>query len=256
MVVYADVVMVLNFLVDFLLLMGTDRLAGFPASPGRCAKAAGLGAAYSGACLMPGWSFLGNGLWRTVFLCLMGVIAFGFDRSTLRRCGVFVMLSMALGGIVLGIGNRGRMGLLLAALGLWAVCRFGLKRVGEQTYVPVTLRRNGQERKLLALRDTGNTLRDPLTGEAVLVAGADVAVDLLGLTEEQLRHPVETMAKGKIPGARLVPYCAVGQKAGMLLAVRFPDAVVGNRKGEALVAFAPQILGKGEGYQMLAGGKV
>ena len=48
--VYGDVVMALNFLVDFLLLMGTDRLAGFPAAAGRCALAAGLGAVYSGAC--------------------------------------------------------------------------------------------------------------------------------------------------------------------------------------------------------------
>ena len=205
---------------------------------------------------MPGCSFLGNGLWRTVFLCLMAVLAFGCDRSTIRRGGVFVLLSMALGGVALGMNGTGQIGLLLAALGLWAVCRFGLKRVGEQTYVPVILRRDGKERKLLALRDTGNTLRDPMTGEAVLVAGADVAADLLGLTEEQLRYPVETLAMGKLPGARLVPYCAVGQKAGMLLAVRFSEAEVGNRKGNPLVAFAPQVLGRGEGYQMLTGGMV
>ena len=109
MVVYADVVMALNFLVDFLLLMGTDRVAGFPGTPGRCAGAAGLGAVYSGACLMPGWFFLGNGLWRTVFLCLMAVMAFGCDRSTLRRGGVFVMLSMALGGVALGMGSSSKM---------------------------------------------------------------------------------------------------------------------------------------------------
>ena len=79
--IYADMVMVLNFLVDFLLLLGTDRLAGFPASPGRTALAAGLGAAYSGMCLMPGFSFLSNWIWRMVFLCLMAVIAFGWNRD-------------------------------------------------------------------------------------------------------------------------------------------------------------------------------
>ena len=254
--VYGDVVMGLNFLVDFLLLMGTDRLSGFPAAAGRCALAAGLGAVYSGACLMPGFSFLGNGLWRMVFLGLMTVIAFGFDRSTFRRGGIFVMLSMALGGVALGMGKPDQMGLILLALGLWALCRFGLKHVGEQTYVPVTLHHEEKEMKLLALRDTGNTLRDPLSGETVLVAGADVAAELLGLTEEQLRHPVETLARGKLRGARLVPYCAVGQPAGMLLAVRFSGAVVGNHRSDPLVAFAPQILGRGEAYQMLTGGAV
>ena len=246
----------LNFLVDFLLLLGADRLAGFPSAVGRCALAAGLGAAYSGACLIRGFSFLGNALWRIVFLGLMAVIAFGWNRSAIRRGGVFVMLSMALGGAALGLGRPDQVGLILTALVLWAICRFGLKSVGEQTYVPVTLRYREKEMKLLALRDTGNTLRDPLTGEQVLVAGADVAAELLDLTQEQLSRPVETLARGKLRGARLVPYCAVGQPAGMLLAVRFSGAMVGGVRGDPLVAFAPQVLGRGEAYRMLTGGAV
>ena len=254
--VYADVVMGLNFLVDFLLLLGTDRLAGFPSSTGRAAMAAGLGAVYSGACLMPGFRFLGSWLWRIVFLCLMAVIAFGFNRSALRRTLIFLVLSMALGGIALGLNSSHQTGVILAALGLWLVCRFGLRTVGEQTYVPVELTHAEKTLKLLALRDTGNTLRDPLTGEQVLVAGADVAQELLGLNEEQLQHPVETLARGILPGLRLVPYRAVGQSGGMLLALRFPGAVIGKTRGDPLVAFAPQELGRGEVYRMLTGGAV
>ena len=254
--VYADVVMVLNFLVDFLLLLGTDRLAGHPPSPGRTALAAGLGAVYSGACLMPGFSFLAGWGWRMVFLGLMAGIAFGWNRSALRRGLVFLVLSMALGGVALGVGDLDQVGLVLAAAGLWLLCRFGLKRVGEQTYVPVTLAYQGKRVKLLALRDTGNTLHDPLTGEQVLVAGADVAAELLGLTQAQLLHPVETLARGAVPGLRLVPYRAVGQPGGMLLALRFPGAVIGKNQEDPLVAFAPQELGRGEAYRMLTGGAV
>lgn len=252
--IYADVVMVLNFLVDFLLLLGTNQLAGFPAAPGRSALAAGVGAVYSGVCLLPGFSFLGSWLWRTVFLALMAGIAFGWNRSALRRSLVFLVLSMALGGIALGFGSADMTALILAAAGMWLLCRFGLKRTGQQTYVPVTLTYGGKCVKLLALRDTGNTLRDPVTGEQVLVAGADVAWELLGLTEQQLRRPVETLAKGILPGLRLVPYSAVGQPAGMLLALRFPGSLIGNRDENPLVAFAPQVLGRGEMYRMLTGG--
>lgn len=254
--VYADVVMVLNFMVDFLLLMGTDRLAGFPAAPARAALGAVLGAMYSGMCLIPGFSFLGSWLWRVVFLALIAVIAFGANRSALHRGAVFVLLSMALGGIAMGFGTADLTALVLAAAGLWLLCRFCAGRVGEQTYVPVTLHYGGKTMKLLALRDTGNTLRDPLTGEQVLVAGADVAEELVGLTQEQLRHPVETLAKGVLPGLRLVPYRAVGQPGGMLLALRFPDSAIGKNQGSPLVAFAPQVLGRGEAYRMLTGGAV
>ena len=45
MVVYLDLVMGLNFGVDFLLLLGTNHLAGFPPGYGRTAAAAALGAA-------------------------------------------------------------------------------------------------------------------------------------------------------------------------------------------------------------------
>ena len=60
MAVYLDLVMLLNFLVDYLLLLGTNRLSGSPMTPGRCALAAVLGSVYAGACLLPGFRFLGN----------------------------------------------------------------------------------------------------------------------------------------------------------------------------------------------------
>ena len=254
--VYADVVMALNFLVDFLLLMATDRLAGFPAAPGRTALGASIGAVYSGMCLMPGFSFLAGWLWRLVFLMLMAMTVFGWNRSALRRCGIFVVLSMALGGLALGFGSPDMSGLILAAAGMWCLCRFALGVVGEETYIPVVLRHEGRELSLLALRDTGNNLRDPITGEQVLVAGADVAMELLGWSREQILHPVETMARGTIPGLRLIPYRAVGQSGSLLPALRFRDARVGGTRGDVLVAFAPEELGRGEVYRMLTGGAV
>ena len=77
MKVYVDGVMLINFLVDFLLLLGTDRLSGFPPEWKRLISASALGAVYSGICLFPGFRFLGNPLWRTVMLGLMGSMAFG-----------------------------------------------------------------------------------------------------------------------------------------------------------------------------------
>ena len=248
--IYADVVMGLNFLVDLLLLMATDRLTGYPSAVGKWALGASVGAAYSGLCLMPGFSFLAGALWRTVFLALMALTAFGWNGSALRRGMVFILLSMALGG------GMDMTALILAAAGLWALCRFGVGTVGEQTYVPVTLRRDGRELKVLALRDTGNTLRDPITGEPVLVAGADVATELLGLTEYQIAHPVETLARGAVPGLRLIPYHSVGRSGGMMLALRMKDASVGKTRGDVIVAFAPEKIGRGEMYRMLTGGVV
>ncbi|MBO4937858.1 MAG: sigma-E processing peptidase SpoIIGA [Oscillospiraceae bacterium] len=255
--IYLDLVIILNFLVDFLLILGTNRLAGYPVGALKAAVAASLGAVYAGMCMLPGFGFLGNRLWRLVSFALMAVLAFGWNRSALQRGAVFILLSMALGGIAMGFGGGTFRMLVLSTGVMWLLCRFGFGgNLGSREYVPVELTWEDRTVSLIALKDTGNTLCDPLTGEQVLVAGADVARELTGLTEHQLQHPVETLTAGILPGMRLVPYRAVGQPAGMLLALRFRDAKVGDHRGNYLVAFAPQILARGEVYRMLTGGVV
>ena len=255
MLVYLDMVMILNFLVDFLLILGTNRLTGFPPGAAKAAGASILGSAYAAVCLIPGFRFLGNVWWRTVFLCLMAVIAFGWNRSALRRGAVFVLLSMALGGIAGGVRVRHFPAILLCALLLWLLCRLGFEgQVGARAYIPVELNWQGRKLRVLALRDTGNTLRDPLTGEPVLVCGADVGEELLQLPRKAFLNPAETVASGALPGARLIPYRAVGQPGGLLLALRVKDVKIGDKRNAPLVAFAPHEIAKGEGYRMLTGG--
>ncbi len=257
MVVYADVVAVLNFCVDFLLILGTNRLTGFPPAFGRSTAAAAMGGVYGGMCLFPDLRFLGNILWRGVILCLIAGAAFGWNRSTLRRGGVFLLLTRALGGVASGMGKSSVWLLILAGTVIYLLCFVGFRGSAmQQEYIPVTLRWDGQEVSVIALKDTGNTLHDPLTGEQVLVAGADVAEKLLGLTPLQLAKPLDTLACGIIAGARLIPYHAVGQPCGMLLAVRITDATVGGKRAQPLVAFASEQIAKGQMYQMLTGGAV
>ncbi len=255
MAVYLDLVMVLNFLVDFLLLLGTNRLSGFPLGAKRCACAAALGGVYSGACMLPGFRFLGSLLWRSVSLGLMGMLAFGLEKSALKRSGVFLLLSLALGGLALRLGRGDFLSLVLAAGGLGLLCRvaFG-SPVGQQEYVSVTLGYGGRTERFTALRDSGNSLRDPITGEGVLVVSASIGERLTGLSSQQLSSPLETLAKAPVPGLRLIPYRAVGCSAGMLLGMRFEDVTIGSRRLSAIVAFAPEGLGRGEIYQALAGG--
>ena len=255
MAVYLDLVMVLNFLVDFLLLLGTNRLSGFPMGAWRCAGASLVGAVYSGACLIPGFRFLGNLLWRSVSLCIMGGMAFGCNMGALKRGGIFLLLSMAMGGIALSLGRGDMLSLMLCAALclLLSLVSFG-GQVGSREYIPLKISYEGRTVSLIALRDTGNTLKDPVTGEQVLVISSEVALRLTGLTEQQLRLPMETLAERSIPGLRLIPYRSVGNNGGFLLAKRFADVTIGDRKQSALVAFAAEGLGRGEIYQALTGG--
>lgn len=255
MPIYLDGVMVLNFLVDFLLLMGAARLCGFPARLGKCALAALVGGVYAGICLLPGCYFLGNMLWRTVSLAAMAIIAFGCTYSAIRRGLVFAFLSYALGGLVMDIGKGGFAGILIAAGALFVLCAVGFRsRPGGNAYLPVELSYGEKRLRLTALRDTGNTLIDPVTGGQVLVVDASVAEKLTGLTPAQLRCPVEAM--GTIPGLRLIPFHSVGKNGGFLLALKLKNVKIGTWQGSTLVAFAPEVFGKEGAYQALTGGVV
>lgn len=251
MAVYLDLVVILNFLVDFLLLLGTNRLAGHRGELGRCALAATLGGVYAGACMLRGFHFLGNTFWRVCVLGLIALCAFGFEKSAWKRCGLFLLLSMALGGAAMCFHRRDALALILGAGGIWLLCRIGFGgRVGRQEYVPLRLSYGGNTVQLTALRDSGNTLRDPVSGEEVFIIGAEAAEKLTGLTKEQLRRPLETLAEHPVPGLRLIPFHGVGG-GGMLLAVRIRETMVGGRMQPAIIAFSWEDIGRGGEYQAL-----
>ncbi len=254
MTVYLDLVVGLNFLVDFLLLMGTNRLSGFPAGWKRCLLGAVLGGCYSGLCLIPGLRFLGSFLWRTVFLLLMAGAAFGWNRGSVKRLGVFLILSMALGGMAVSLGRGDFLGLVLGAAGLWMLSflAFGGK-ADSQEYIPLTVHYEGKSVSAIALRDSGNTLRDPITGEQVFLLSAELGTKLTGLTALQMASPLETLAAQPISGLRLIPYRAVGCDGGMLLGMKFQDVRLGEETVSAVIAFVTEGLGQGMVQALVTG---
>ncbi len=252
---FVTVVLLINFSVDLLLLLAVNHISGRPAPIGRYFLAAAIGGVYGGACTLPGFAFLGNPLWRLVILGTISLIAFGFCKNCIHEGALFMLLRMALGGIVQAMGEEKMSSLLLGATFLLGLCAFGFRgKMSHQEFVEVELFARGKQEKLLALRDTGNGLRDPITGQNVLVADAESARTLFGLNKQQLRCPIETVAAGIIPGLRLIPYRTVGQSAGMLVAIRLDQVRIGKWQGSTLVAFAPEGLGENETYRALTGG--
>lgn len=249
---YLDLFMLLNFGVDYLLLLGTERLAG--GSPDRrgILLASALGAIYSGGCLVPGFSFLGSHLWRIVFLGLMSILAFGIQGYAWRKTGVFLILSMALGGLAALAGMGKLWNLCLCGGVLWLLCRAAFGSGFGRSLIPLEIQLGDRKLCMTALKDTGNTLLDPVTGERVLVIGSPQAECLTGLTQEQLKKPMDTLMQNPRKGLRLIPYHAVGQQ-GILLGMRIRDVWWEGKKRSSVVAFAPDELGAGE-FQALLGG--
>ena len=250
---YMELVMLLNFIVDGLLLVASERLCGYKPGRKRILLSAALGGIYGGLCLVPSLSFLASSLWRIVALLLMIGIAYGWRLQGLRRGCVFLLLTLALNGICGGYQSPGLGALLSGTAILGVLCAVGFWGHKGGGYIPVTLRHKGRSVSLTALEDTGNSLKDPVSGRSVLVIDAQSAGLLLGLTPKQLADPVGTIASQ--PGFRLIPIQTVANGA-LLLAMRIEEVCIGTWKGSALVAFSPVELDRSGTYQALTGGTV
>ena len=161
MIVYGDLALLLNFAVDLCLLLGANRLSGFGPCWKRVIPAAFIGSIYGILCLLPGFTFLGSFLGRLSALILMSVVAFGANMSAVKRGILFVFLSMALGGIAMGIGRNGILGILASAGLVCVLCFVAIREpLGQTRYVPVILTYCDRRVSVTALMDTGNLLGD------------------------------------------------------------------------------------------------
>lgn len=245
-------VVLLNFCVNCLLLIGTNQMTGEDTTWGKLLSGAGIGAVYSWGCMIPALSFLRQFHWRAVCLLLMSGQAFGWDLSGMKRGTLFALVSLSLHGASMLMGRDGFLPMLLIAGAVWTLST--LSSILRRT-VPLEIRGSRETVHLTALKDTGNSLRDPITGERVIIVGSDTAGKLTGLTDRQLREPLVTLSKKRIPGLRVIPYRSVGQEHGMLLAMRFANVTIGGQMRPRIIAFAPQIIG-GDAFQALAGGTI
>ena len=280
--VYLDELFVLNFVVDYLLLLAAGRLAGEVLLRRRLALGALLGAGYAAAVFLPGGGFLLHPLCKLAAAAGMVLAGYGGSRRLLRVSLVFLAVSAAFGGGILALqalGSRSlamENGVLSSTLDLplillsAAVCYVGLtllfqrgaRHGGPRELVPAVLRLEGRRVALTALVDTGNTLTDPATGRPVMVAEGEKVGALFPAgrapTAEELRDPAALLERLDRQGwrgrCRLLPYQAVGVECGMLLALRLDGARVGGEEWSGLLlALSPTRLTDGGGYCALIG---
>ena len=284
MVIYADVLFLLNAVVDYLLLLVSARAAGAPLRRRRFFLGGVIGGAYAVAMFLPGLCFLSGGIYRALFLGWMVLTAYGPTRLLLKQSLIFLAVTFALGGGVLAIGMMDGAALslgrnvvysvpdlklvMLSAAGCYALLRLISPLLCRHTRLEgelqeITFELLGRSLTLTAFCDSGNTLTDPVTGRKVPVAEGMCLRALFppGCSPERgdLLDPPAGLAvlnRGEMQGRfRLLPYRAVGVERGFLLGVRMDCVTMkGGREDGLLVALSPTPVSDGGGYHVLTGG--
>jgi len=196
-VLYIDVLFLLNFMVDCLLIGLTAMLRGYFLPIGRRLWGSVVGALLAVlAFFLP--DALPSSLWAAVSCALMLLAAWGWKgkRRFAADCAMLWVLSMVFSGgtmlmaqwyggmargnaIYLDISVPILLGGTGTAYGLLTLCCRPGSVQAERRIHKIRCRLNGREICFSAFADTGNLLRDPV-GRAVLLLSPSLAAELLG----------------------------------------------------------------------------
>lgn len=279
MTVYVDVLFALNAAINYLMLRVSARVAGAQMKTVRLLLAAALGGLYAVCSLLPSCAFLSNVLCKALVWAAMLVLAFGVGKKTIRLALLFLASSFAFGGVMFALVSVMGTGVMLLGAGAYYPVSAGallvmagvtyliswlvFSRLGEHTggeIVPLEIKVGERSVPIRALRDSGNTLKDPITAEPVLVVSWQIAQALFPQIKfrqadfSDAASIAERLAELE-PAAkpRLIPYRAVGTQSGLLAAIRCE--VVQNKKARpALAAFSPTAVSDAGTFEALTGG--
>ncbi len=286
-IIYADILFALNFFLDFFLIWASGRFLRLRASLIRQLLAAILGAGYAAGLLIVEISFFYS--WPLAILASMLILRLAFAwqnwRAYLRLMAIFYLIAFAMAGAALAaaslLGSRGisfepvqtvqisalafaiLMAAILARRGFEVVKRNWQK---DSFILALEIAVNGQTASLKALIDTGNDLREPISGKPVLVVEYKAVQALLPLSLRQLwqehaaSDPSQILANANQQVSlnwqkrlRLIPFASIGKNHGLLLGFQ-PDQILiyhnqeQHFNNQVIIALYDYPLGKGH-YQ-------
>lgn len=262
--IYVDQLFVMNMFFDCLMLFTTRHILKLKTSSLRMIAAGGMGSL--GLCstfILP----FHNALSRTIFLFififpLMLVIAF-YKNSWKRHIQagiVFLSISIICGKIMeyfyIGLLKSFRIrinGIFICTVGVLSIYLIKTIRklyieLMEETnrYYTVLMRYGEKEILVDALFDTGNLLRDPITGKYVHIIDKEISKSLLGKGEQV------SLAEY---GIRLIPYKTIA-KSGLIPAFTITEMLVSNgieekRIKSPMIGISSEKISSGQKYHMI-----
>ena len=258
--VYADVVFIINFVMDLIILWAAGKLTGRRAKLRRLALGALIMAlAYCAVTFVSGLHAFYL-LLSTVIMLIMGICA-AYAPINLIVLSKLVLFSyftaFLIGGIGMGLFYTSRLSdiignitevfmfnfmlpiLIAAVAAFYVLFRFGSqwlenRAIKRQICMAVRIFFGDRNLELNALVDTGNSLRDPLSQAPVIVAEFDSVKSFLPDSvkllfyekqENDLQNLLMSASSDEFTGRlRMIPYESLGRQNGLLIGFR-PDRV-------------------------------
>lgn len=249
---YIDVLFLVNFMMDYILLLVSRKILKCTATHGNICLGALTGSLLT--CLTVSlpipYAFIKFILFHTIVVIAMVKIGLRIrlNRTFVKAVVMLYVSGFLVGGVFQYLNQYVKVGSLFFALAVASyyissgVLAFlaSVLHIG-QCKCEVTLYQEDRQCRLKAIIDTGNRLKDDLTGKPISVMDQQAARSLFG--------------EGIPKGIRYVPYHSIGRKSGVMPVVAVDRICISGEEEQwvekPLIGISEEDISAGGEYEMI-----
>lgn len=271
MVVYIDVLIILNLYINFFLIKATALIMHRDISAKRCVIASLIGALGALVILLPELPLVLTLLIKLVIGGITTFAAFGRQQpQDFAVCALFfLVISFIFAGVMMALwtfvspfgmvwsNGTAYFNIPIAALAAFTaaayfivklVRMFADKRLHCNKICKVKIKANGGEAELSGLADTGNEMCDIFSGKPVMICEFSKALPVIPQNviryfgEQKLLLPLGQNPTETIEGIKLIP-CSTVSGSALIPVFKAEQIIIDGKEADALIGISKQPLG-------------
>lgn len=290
MTIYIDVIIIENLIMNYIILYATGLISKNKISYIRIFLASSIGAIYAITEYMLKIGVYSNIIVKTLLAIIMVVVAFCPQnvKKLCKQLVLFYLTTFTFGGVAtyliyvlkpqniiikngMFVGSYVLkvifIGAIVGTIILITAFKFAKNKITKKDmFCKVKIALNGKELILNAMVDTGNLLKEPITGSSVVVVERTSLYDIL---PKEILNNTESILCGDftnisdeikneyITKLKIIPFSSLGKQNGMLIGIKPEKLEVINEqteeKNNAIIGIYNKSLTKHGEYKALIG---
>lgn len=291
MTIYVDIIIIENLIMNFIILYATGLILKNKISFWKLLLASFIGAIYSALQYMYNTKILSNIIIKIILSIVIIIIAFHPQniKKMFKQLTLFYLTTFTFGGVAtyliyvlkpqniiikngMYVGTYVLkvifIGAILGTIILIVSFKMSKNKITKKDMIcKVSIKLNGKEVILDTMVDTGNMLKEPITGNPVVVVEKNSLYDvipkeILNNTDSILGGDFEKIPddikQEYIPKLKFIPFSSLGKQNGMLIGIK-PEKLkvineeIENEKKNAIIGIYNKSLTKRGEYNALIG---
>lgn len=255
MTVYLDIVFLENLCINCIILLATALINKNPIKIIRIVLSSFIGSIYAILAYLPIFSMLSNIIMKILLSICMVHVAYNTKniKVLLKQLTLFYLTSFTFGGVAFAVIyfikpqniliRNGVLvgtypiritliGVIIGFIIITLAFRNHKKKLSKKDmFCNIIINFKNKTKQVRAMIDTGNLLKEPITGNPVIVAEKEILAEII---PEDILNNIQNIISGKIDASineyaskfRVIPFSSLGKENGLLLGIKVDNIEV------------------------------